>query len=109
MLQIFIEDPGNLKHPKNVKTNNNSTISHLIGCRVIPRSDIVKGWEKGMFWKIRSHGNLKCNKKVTVLKLNCFKKFFKQFAKITSNSSWFSRNSKNNYFADHNLMATSVC
>ena len=36
MIQIFIEDPGNSKHPKNVKTNNNSN------CHVITRLVIVK-------------------------------------------------------------------
>ena len=61
MLQIFIEDSGNLKHPKNVKSINNTTGSHLISCRVIPRPATMKGWEKEVFWKIRALGNLKCN------------------------------------------------
>ena len=43
MLQIFIEDSGNLKHPKNVKSINNSTVSHLVSCRVIPRPATMKG------------------------------------------------------------------
>ena len=30
MAQSFIEDPGNLKNPKNVKTNNNSIIARAL-------------------------------------------------------------------------------
>ena len=37
MAQIFIEESRNLKHPKNVKTDNNTTSSHLVKSRVIPR------------------------------------------------------------------------
>ena len=44
--QIFIEDPGNLKLFKNLKTNNDSTGSHLVSCRVITSSAIVKGEKK---------------------------------------------------------------
>ena len=33
----FIEDSDNLEHPKNVKSINNTTFSHLVSCRVIPR------------------------------------------------------------------------
>ena len=39
MPQIYIEYAGNLKHPKNLKTNNTNTGSHLVSCRVIPRSE----------------------------------------------------------------------
>ena len=46
MLQIFIEDSGNLKHPKNVKSINNTTVSHLVSCRVIPRPATMKKGEK---------------------------------------------------------------
>ena len=66
MLQIFIEDSGNLKHPKNVKSINNTTVSHLVSCRVIPRPATMKGWEKEVFWKIHALGNLKCNKSNTL-------------------------------------------
>ena len=43
MHKIFIEDSGNLKHPKNI---NNATGSHLGSCRVIPRLATMKGLEK---------------------------------------------------------------
>ena len=35
--QVFIEDCGKLKHPKKVKSINNTTASHLVSCRVITR------------------------------------------------------------------------
>ena len=62
MPQILIEDSGNLKHPKNVKSISNTTVSHLVSCRVIPRPATMKGWEKEVLWKINALGNLKCNK-----------------------------------------------
>ena len=68
MPQIFIEDPGNLKHPKNVKTNNNSFISYLVTCRLISKAAIVKGQEKEVFWKRCFFGILKCNKKSNCIK-----------------------------------------
>ena len=34
--QILIEDSGNLKHPKNVKSISNTTVSHLVSCHVVP-------------------------------------------------------------------------
>ena len=40
MPQIFIED---FKHSKSVKSINNTTSSHLVSCRVIPRAATVKG------------------------------------------------------------------
>ena len=49
MPQIFIEDFGNLKHPKNVKSINNTTVSHLVSCLVIPRPATMKGLEKEAF------------------------------------------------------------
>ena len=58
MPQILIEDSGNLRHPKNVKSISNTTVS----CPVIPRPATRKGWEKDVFWKIHALGNLKCNK-----------------------------------------------
>ena len=61
MYKTFIEDSGNLKHPKNVKSINNTTGLHLVSC-VIPRLATMKGWEKEVFWKIRALGNLKYNK-----------------------------------------------
>ena len=67
MIQFFIEDSGNLKHPKNVKSIYNSTVSHLASCRVIPRPATMKGWEKEVFWKIHALGNLKCNKGIFFL------------------------------------------
>ena len=42
MPQILIEDSGNLKHPKNVKSISNTTVSHLVSCRVIPRPTTKK-------------------------------------------------------------------
>ena len=45
MLQIFIEDSGNLKNVTNI---NNTTTSHLVSCRVILRPATVKGLEKEM-------------------------------------------------------------
>ena len=60
MPKIFIEDSGNLKHPKNVKSISNTTVSHLVSCRLIPAT--MMGWEKEVFWKIHALGNLKCNK-----------------------------------------------
>ena len=39
MPKIFIEDSSNLEHPKNVKSINNTTSSHLVSCREISRGD----------------------------------------------------------------------
>ena len=51
---FFIEDPGNPKHHKNVKSNSNSTGSHLVSCNVISRSAIMKEGEKEVFsWRSR--------------------------------------------------------
>ena len=61
MLQILIEDSGNIKHPKNVKSISNTTVSHLLGSRLIPRPATMKGWGKEVFWKIHALENLKCN------------------------------------------------
>ena len=66
MLQIFIEDSGNLNHPKNKNSINNTTVFHLVICRVIPRPATIKGWEKEVFWKIHVFGNLKCNESNTL-------------------------------------------
>ena len=63
MDKIFSEDSGNLKHPKNVKSINNTMGSHIISCRVIPTPATMKGWEKEVFWKIRALGDLNCNKR----------------------------------------------
>ena len=49
MPQILIEDSGNLEHPKNVKSISNTTVSHLVSCRVIPRPATMKRWEKDVF------------------------------------------------------------
>ena len=46
MRQILIEDSGNLKHPKSVKSISNTTASHLVSCRVKPGPGTIKGWEK---------------------------------------------------------------
>ena len=43
MPQILIEDPGNLKHPKNVESISNTMVSHLVRCCVIPRQVTMKG------------------------------------------------------------------
>ena len=43
MPKIFIEDSGNLEHPKNVKSISNTTSSYLVSCCVIPRSATMKG------------------------------------------------------------------
>ena len=43
MPKIFIKGSSNLKHPKNVKSINNSTSSYLVSCHVIPRSATMKG------------------------------------------------------------------
>ena len=113
MSKISFEDFGNLKHPKNLKSINNTTSSCLVSCRVISRPATVKGWEKDVFWKIRALGNLKCNKidnlksrqnsqkipEKWLLKVNFFRSIFKHSATTTSNFSWFVRNSKNNCFA----------
>ena len=61
MPKIFIKNSGNLKHPKNKKSINNTKVSHLVSCRVIPRPATMKGWEKELFQKVRALGNLKCN------------------------------------------------
>ena len=37
------EDSGNLKNPKNVKSISNTTVYHLVSCRVIPRPATMKG------------------------------------------------------------------
>ena len=42
MPKIFIEDSSKLKHPKNVKSINNTTSSHLVCCRAIPRPATIK-------------------------------------------------------------------
>ena len=62
MPQILIEDSGILKHPQNVKSITNTTISQLVICRVIPRSATMKVWEKEIFWKMHALGDLKSNK-----------------------------------------------
>ena len=62
MLKAFIKDSSYLKHLKNVKSVSNTTSSYLVSCRVIPRPATMKDWEKGVFWKIRALGNLKCSK-----------------------------------------------
>ena len=41
--KIYIEDFGKFKHPKIVKSNNNTTVSHLASCRVIPKPVTMKG------------------------------------------------------------------
>ena len=46
MPKIFLEDSGNLKHPKNVKSIDNTTVYHLVSCRVIPEPATIKGREK---------------------------------------------------------------
>ena len=46
MLQIFIEDSGNLKNHRNVKSINNTTASHLVSCRVILRLAMQKNKNK---------------------------------------------------------------
>ena len=61
MPKIFVEDSGNLKHPKNVKSINNTMAPQLVYCHVIPRPATIKGREKEVFWKICALGNLKCN------------------------------------------------
>ena len=43
MPKIFIKNSGNLKHPKNKKNINNTKVSHLVSCRVIPRPATMKG------------------------------------------------------------------
>ena len=51
MLQIFIKDSGNLKNPKNVKSINNTTVSHLVSCRVIHRPAMqkkIRSWKSKM-------------------------------------------------------------
>ena len=61
MPKIFIKNSGNLK-PKNVKSINNTTDSHLVNYCVIPGSDTMQEWEKEVFWQISALGNLQCNK-----------------------------------------------
>ena len=61
MHKTFVEDSGNLKHHKNVKSIKNTKGSLLVSC-VIPRPATMKGWEKEVFWKMGALGNLKCNK-----------------------------------------------
>ena len=77
ILQTFIKDSGNLKHPKNMKSINNATGSHIVSFRVIPKPATVKWWKKEML---------------------------KHFTITTSNFSWFTRNTKNNCFAKHILL-----
>ena len=48
MPKIFIGDSGK-QHPKNVKSSNNTTVSHLVSCHVIPSLATMKGWEKEVF------------------------------------------------------------
>ena len=43
MSYILIEHSGNLQHPKNVKSISNTTVSHLVSCRVISRPATMKG------------------------------------------------------------------
>ena len=43
MPQILIEDSGNLKHAKNVKSITNTTVCYLVSCRVVPRPATMKG------------------------------------------------------------------
>ena len=50
MPQIFIEDSGK---PKNEKSINNTTASHLVSGRVIPKPATEKGLEKDVFWIAR--------------------------------------------------------
>ena len=83
MPQILIKVSGNLKHPKNVKSISNTSVSHLVSCRVIPRPATMKMWENEVFWKIQALRNLKCNKSNNLeskqnpwrkcLKSNCIK------------------------------------
>ena len=42
---------SNLKHLKNVKAINNTTGSHLVSCRVIPKPATMQRWEKRSFEK----------------------------------------------------------
>ena len=62
MLQISTEDFGNLEHPKDVKSINNTTVSNLVSFRVIARPATMKEWEKEVFRKMHALENLKCNK-----------------------------------------------
>ena len=78
MPQILIKDFGNLTHPKNMKSINNNTVSHLASCRVIPRPATMKGWEKEVLWKIHAFCNLKCNKSNDLeSKSNFWRKYMK--------------------------------
>ena len=43
MPKIFIEDSGNLKNPKNVKTISNITSSRLVSCCIIPGPATING------------------------------------------------------------------
>ena len=119
MPQILIEDSGNLKQPKNVKSINNTTVSHLVSCCVIPWPATIKGWGKEVFWKIHRlvvkvitynlNNIIEENTwKVTVLKVNLFRKIFQVFSWNYNNFFCFTRNSKNNCFAKYILMPTSV-
>ena len=49
MPKICIEDSGNLKHLKKVKSINNTTVSHLVSYHVIPKPTTIKGREKDVF------------------------------------------------------------
>ena len=40
---------------------------YLVSCHVISRPATMKGWEKGLFWKICALGNLKCNKSDNII------------------------------------------
>ena len=54
--QILIENSGNLKHTENVKSVINTSVSHLVSCRVIPRPANMKGWGKEVvFWNWNIH------------------------------------------------------
>ena len=59
MPKTFIEDSDNLKQPKNVKSIDNTTVSHLVSCYIITRPATTKAWEKELFWEISALGNLK--------------------------------------------------
>ena len=60
--KISIEGSSNLKHPKDVKSINNTTVSYLVSCHITPRPATMKRSEQEVFWKIRALRNLKCNK-----------------------------------------------
>ena len=78
--------------------------SHQVSCRVIPRPATMKRREKEVFWIISALGNLKGNKRNKLKS----RYLFKHFTKTARNFSWLIKNSKNNCFAKHILMATSA-